>query len=117
MKNQSPRPGAPHFIALDVALQIVRHLRVVVDVVRRHEPSLASQIVRSASSVAANLAEGNGRAGRDRVYHFRVACGSAQETRAHLNLALAWGWVDETQIAPALALLDQELAMLWKLTR
>jgi four helix bundle protein len=53
----------------------------------------------------------------DRIHFFRVASGSAQETRTHLHLALAWGWVDDPQIEPALALLDQELAMLWKLTR
>ncbi len=40
---------------------------------------IADQVIRSASSVPANLAEGAGRSGRDRMHHFRVAYGSAKE--------------------------------------
>ena len=71
--------------------------------------------VRAASSVSANLAEGNRRVGKDRLHFFRIPAGSAAETRAHLRVALAWGWVDAEQISDALALIDRELALLWRL--
>jgi four helix bundle protein len=35
--------------------------------------SIADQVIRSASSVAANLAEGCGRTGRDRLQFWRIA--------------------------------------------
>src|SRR5882757_9870564 len=116
MTNEMKNPGARDFIAFENALRIIGALPEIVSVVRRQEPSLANQIVRAASSVAANLAEGNGRQGRDRTHFFRIAAGSAEETRAHLRVALAWGWVDANRIAHALSLIDQELAMLWRLT-
>ncbi len=34
---------------------------------------IADQVIRSASSVPANLAEGAGRSGRDRIHHWRIA--------------------------------------------
>jgi four helix bundle protein len=40
---------------------------------------IADQVIRSASSVPANLAEGAGRSGRDRIHHWRIAYGSAKE--------------------------------------
>ncbi len=39
--------------------------------------SIADQVIRSASSVSANIAEGNGRSGRDRVHFWRIAYASA----------------------------------------
>jgi hypothetical protein len=48
---------------------------------------------------------------------FRVAAGSAAETRAHLRVAHAWGWVESTDIEPALEHLDRELRLLWGLIR
>ena len=116
MTHPTNRPGARDFIAFENALAIIEALRGIVAVVRRQEPSLANQIIRSASSVAANLAEGNRRQGKDRTHFFRIAAGSAEETRAHLRVALAWGWVGTHQIERPLNLLDQELAMLWRLT-
>src|SRR5689334_12671842 len=98
MTTATERKGVRDFIALEVSLQIVESLRDVVVRIRKHEPSIAAQVVRSASSICANLAEGNGRVGRDRVRFFRIAAGSAEETRAHLRVARAWGWVRADEI-------------------
>jgi hypothetical protein len=48
---------------------------------------------------------------------FRIAAGSADETRVHLWVAQNWGWVSEQEVAQALALLDRELRLLHGLTR
>jgi len=85
--------------------------------IRRRDAKLAQQIVDAASSVAANLAEGNRRQGKDRLHFFRIAAGSADETRAHLRVAVAWDWVRHQDIEPAMQCLDRQLALLWRLTR
>ena len=48
--------------------------------------SKGDQVIRSASSVPANLAEGHGRSGRDRTHHYRIAYASAKEVDTHLQL-------------------------------
>src|SRR5215470_13733055 len=105
MTTQTNRPGARPFIVFEVSLQIVASLREIVARIRRSDLNLANQIVRSASSVCANLAEGNGRQGKDRQHFFRIAAGSAEETRAHLRVALTWGWIGASEVARALDLI------------
>ncbi len=51
----------------------------------------------------------------DRGYHFRIAAGSAAELRAALQLAVTYDFVSEERVAPIDALLDRELAMLYRL--
>ncbi len=77
--------------------------------------SLADQVIRSASSVPANLAEGHGRSGRDRLHHWRIAYGSAKEVDSHLRLLAAAGAVDAGRAATALRLFDEVRAMTWRL--
>lgn len=110
-------PSAMPFVALDVALSLIRSLRGPVKRIRKHNAKHAEQLVQAASSIAANLSEGNRRVGRDRIHHFRIAAGSADETRTHLWVAEGWGWVAEGDIAESLALLDRELRLLHGLTR
>ena len=112
----APRSYNPS-VALDVALQLIRVLRGPVGRIRRRDSALAGQIQRSASSVAANLAEGRRRAGKDRLHLYRVAAGSADETRTHLWVAEAWSWVDRSEVEEALALADRELSIIDGLTR
>jgi len=103
--------------ALDVALTLIRSLRAPVARIRRHHVKQANQLVDAASSIAANLAEGNRRQGKDRLHFFRIAAGSADETRVHLLVAEGWGWVDAKVIAEPLSLVDRELRLLHGLTR
>jgi four helix bundle protein len=54
--------------------------------------SIADQVVRSARSVPANLAEGHGRLGKDRAYHWSVAYGSAKEAVQLFHQVRAMTW-------------------------
>ena len=109
-------PTHSNFHALETALAMVRALAPLQTDVARRDADLGKQLRRAASSVALNLAEGNGRRGADRLHHFRIAAGSADETRTALRLAEAWGHIDAAASADALAYLDRVLAMLWRLT-
>ena len=104
------------FDALEVALEIVKSLRGLLPRLERKDRELALQIRKAGVSIPANVAEGNRRVGKDRTYHFRVAAGSADEVRAELRVALAWGYVDEPELEEPLGLIDRELAMLYRLT-
>ena len=76
---------------------------------------IADQVIRSASSVPANLAEGAGRSGRDRMHHYRIAYGSAKEVDTHLRLLTGAGAIDTTRTESALQLFDDVRAMTWRL--
>jgi four helix bundle protein len=103
------------FHAGEVALQIGAGVRPVVQAVHRHDADLADQIYRATKSMVLNAAEGGRRGGKDRGYHFRIAAGSAAELAAAIRLAIEWGFC---RPQPELfALVDRELAMLWKLER
>ena len=77
--------------------------------------SVADQLIRASSSVALNLAEGNGRFGRDRVHHWRIAYGSALETSTALQILVAAEYIRAEKAAEAEALLDRVRAMTWRL--
>ncbi len=91
-------------IALALARRVPAPLRPVAD-----------QLIRSVSSVPANLAEGHGRTGRDRLHHWRIAYGSAKEADIHLRLLLGAGAVDPERAKTALTLLDRSRATTWRL--
>jgi len=76
---------------------------------------IADQVIRSASSVPANLAEGAGRSGRDRTYHYRIAYGSAKEVDTHLRLLIGAGAVTASSAENAIRLFDDVRAMTWRL--
>ena len=98
-------------VAVDAAasaIQLVARLPVA------YRP-IGDQVVRSASSIALNLAEGEGLTGKSRQHHWRIAYGSAKETSAALELLLRIGCIDEERAAVALDQLDHTRAMTWKL--
>ena len=72
-------------------------------------------MIRCASSVPANLNEGHGRSGRDRIHHWRIVFASAKEIDAHLSLLARAGTVDAKRAADALELFDRVRAMTWRL--
>ncbi|MEN8162981.1 MAG: four helix bundle protein [Acidobacteriota bacterium] len=77
--------------------------------------SIADQVIRSASSVPANLSEGHGRKGRDRMHHWRIAFGSAKEVDCHLRLLVHAGAIDTVKARKTLDLFDRVRAMTWRL--
>jgi four helix bundle protein len=104
------------FEALEVSIEIVRSLRQPLEILRSRDADLFRQIRRAASSVALNISEGNQRSGKDRVYHFRIARGSAAEVCTALRVAAAWGDLQEQATAEPFRLLDRLLRLLWGLS-
>ena len=105
------------FEALEISFEVIRELRQVLTTIRRRSDRLARQIEAAASSVPLNLGEGRRRFGRDRLHHYRVAAGSADEVRCALQVAVTWGYVRENDVEECLRHLDSVLAILWTLTQ
>ena len=91
-------------IAISVAMRVPAPLKPIAD-----------QVIRSASSVPANIAEGAGRSGRDRLHHWRIAYGSAKEVDIHLRLLIATGAVSSKSAKNAVDLFDDVRAITWRL--
>ncbi len=112
IRNAIAKPGlAAHSEALEAAGAAIK-------LVMRLPPPLkpiADQVIRSASSVPANLAEGHGRFGRDRVHHWRIAYASAKEVDSHLRLLAATGVVNRAAAKTAMDAFDHVRAMIWRL--
>jgi len=102
------------FISYEVSVQLVASLREVVPIVERSDRDLADQMRRAASSVVLNLAEGSRSHKGNKLKHFAIAHGSASEVKAALEVACAWGWIEEARVPREL--LDRLLALLWRLT-
>ena len=79
--------------------------------------SIADQVIRSASSVPANLAEGHGRIGRARSNHWRIAYASAKEVDSHLKLLAHAGAISRNQAQDVMNAFDQVRAMTWRLLK
>ncbi|MCP4902699.1 MAG: four helix bundle protein [bacterium] len=112
MHDSQPRTD---LIAHNVALEDASQTLALVRRVPTPFKSLSDQVIRAASSVAANLNEGNGRFGRDRFNHWRIAYGSAKEVDTFLHLLCGAGVVDTAQAKSASDLFDQVRAMTWRL--
>ena len=77
--------------------------------------SIADQVIRSASSVPANLAEGHGRTGRDRLHFWRIAYASAKEVDSHMRLLVRAGVINRSKTVKVLSIFDEVRAMTWRL--
>ena len=74
-------------------IEMMRGLRGVIEEIGKSDRDLARQLGRASASVALNLSEGGGSHGGTRVERYRNALGSARETGACLDVALALGYV------------------------
>ena len=100
-----------------VALETIATLRPLVPPIRRHDRSLAVQLVRAASSAVLNWGEGEYSDPGTKRARYCNAAGSANETRAALAVAVAWGYLPPAQAQPATSRLERVIALLWKLSR
>ena len=102
-------------VAKQVALDLVRELRPLVEKIRKYDNNLAKQLVDAMNSTVQNLAEGEAHRGGNKRAKFEIALGEANEVSASLDLALAWGYIaDDSSARPILRRL---LALCWGLTR
>src|SRR5688500_45327 len=101
----------------ELSFEMIALVRPVVARVRRHDRSLADQLVRAASSVALNIAEADASDAGNQRARFSTAAGSASEVRAALRVAVAWGYVAPSGAEAGAALLNRIVPMLWKLAR
>ena len=108
-------PPKNNLIATDKAIEAAAEAISLVKQVPAPLKPIADQVIRSASSVSANLAEGHGRTGKSRVHHYRIAYGSAKEVEVHLQLLVSAGVIDKPRTCEALELFDRVRAMTWRL--
>ena len=101
-------------IAYQVALEVVRELRPLVEQIRKHDNNLAKQLVDAANSTVQNLAEGERHRGGNKRAKFDIAHGEANEMKGSLDVAIAWGYISDDSAARAK--LRRLLALCWGLT-
>jgi four helix bundle protein len=77
----------------DTIIEFIRRIAPVIEEIERHDRDLGRQLRRSVPSMALNTAEGSaGRAGT-RMQRYRDALGSARETGANLDSAVALRYI------------------------
>jgi len=104
------------FKLAELSFQLIEDLRPLVAEIRRRDRSLADQLMRAASSIALNVAEGQKSDGGNMMARFFTAAGSARESRAALRVAVGWRHITSDAAAPARERLNHIIAILWKLT-
>jgi four helix bundle protein len=82
----------------DTVIEVLRELRPVLTAIEGHDKDLARQLRRAASSIALNVSEGSGCHGGTRRERYRNALGSARETGACLDVAMACGYVESLDV-------------------
>ena len=100
-----------------LSIDLIHALRPVVAALRTRRAALADQLERAATSVALNIAEAGGRAGRDSVRVLRIAAGECREVRAALTVTAAWGYAGAAELAEARRIADRLGGVLFGLIR
>ena len=85
-----------------LTLSIIKELKPIVQRIERNDRHLADQLKRAATSIALNVSESVYAKGANRKAQLHIAAGSANESRAALRVASAWGYIDESETAHAL---------------
>ncbi len=96
-------------------LELIVMLRPVIERIARRDPNLEVQARRALSSVALNSREGGGSQGKNQRARYFNALGSAQEVRACVEVAQAFGYIEPLDELCA-DRLDHVVAILWRLT-
>ena len=73
------------FEASKVAMEFVRSIRRIVEIIAEHDPNLADQLRRASNATVLNTAEAGRRVGRDRCNRARMAAGEASPSRKRVN--------------------------------
>ena len=114
-KNRFPR-GTRGLAAYELAMQVAENTLKMLD--NLHAPGdLNSQTRRAVISIPLNVAEGAGRRGKDRSYHFSIAYASGQEVMAALELIRRLNLVDQSEIDTLIRLMDRVNALVYGLMR
>ena len=101
-------------VAYQVAVELITELRPIVERLAKRDSNLADQMRRAATSVVANLAEGQRREKGNKQRAYEIAHGEAREVLGCLDCAHAWGWIEGDDAARAK--LDRLLGLCWGLT-
>ena len=111
-------PTSPSGLArFDAYAVAIRFYREVVPALRDLRGNAVDHLLAAAESVVLNVAEGHPAIGAERARKFRIAAGEAAECQAALDLLEVQGALAPARLAQLRALLDRELAMLFRLGR
>jgi len=99
------------------ALVVIAGVARLGERIRRRDPDLARQLRRAAPSIALNIAEGETAIGGNRRLRFDTAIGSAKETVACLEVAVAMTYLPQRDIEASVDGLGRVVATLVKLQR
>ena len=97
-------------------IEMARDAGIASRMIAQHDADLARQLRRAATSVPLNLAEGSGLSGGNRRLRYATALGSARETRACFDVAVALDYIAPLGFE-ALDRLDKVIATLVKVSR
>jgi len=98
------------------ALEAAAGVQPLLSIIRKRDKDLFDQVRRAMNSVVLNLAEAEGNDSGTARARFATACGSAKEVRAGLQLAVAYGYIDQPRLAKLDIALDEVCAMSWRLS-
>jgi len=102
---------------LEQSITIIGQARPLIEAIGRKDRELESQLRRSLGSVALNVAEGFGAHAGNARLRFRTALGSLHESQAALQVAAAWGYVEQQAANHIVAALEAFGGRLYGLSR